>query len=44
MPWKEGSSFMEHKIKSSPLATPQRASVSREVSPDLGKLHSGLAS
>ncbi|BEI82434.1 hypothetical protein CcaverHIS002_0303020 [Cutaneotrichosporon cavernicola] len=35
MPWKEGSSFMGEKIRSSPLATPQRASVSREVSPDL---------
>ncbi|GMK58249.1 hypothetical protein CspeluHIS016_0502810 [Cutaneotrichosporon spelunceum] len=35
MPWKEGSSFMGDKVRSSPLATPQRASVSREVSPDL---------
>jgi hypothetical protein len=38
MPWKEGSSFMGDKARSSPLATPQRASVSREVSPDLGEL------
>ncbi|CAK9783479.1 hypothetical protein CC85DRAFT_143065 [Cutaneotrichosporon oleaginosum] len=38
MPWKEGSSFMGDKVRSSPLATPQRHSVSREVSPDLDSL------